>query len=197
MWGYIVSVIMFRAVCSVPSLYVRVYRIEEMLWTIAGRSLIICEGISHITGKIILQRLFPHYMWGYIELIDKRARDIWVPSLYVRVYRRTTVLPGGNRSSLIICEGISPVFWLFETFLEFPHYMWGYIGNGGLLLHSWHVPSLYVRVYRTWTCRACWLSCSLIICEGISYIPPPGGSSFGFPHYMWGYIINTANCWRV
>ena len=125
--------------------------------------------------------VFPHYMWGYIELKKCYEQLQGVPSLYVRVYRAVYYCRGDQRGSLIICEGISSEEDEKGQVLRFPHYMWGYIENRAMNSPAEAVPSLYVRVYRTWTCRACWLSCSLIICEGISYIPPPGGFKFWLP----------------
>ena len=66
-------------------------------------SLIICEGIS-----------------------DEKNDGVWlscVPSLYVRVYREQTQEKQINGSSLIICEGISIIFFQKITSLGFPHYM--------------------------------------------------------------------------
>ena len=131
-------------------------------------------------------------MWGYIVTPYHLPQKCVVPSLYVRVYLLQIGKAGDTIRSLIICEGIS--VWLEgkDTGEKFPHYMWGYIGNGGLLLHSWHVPSLYVRVYHQHGKLLKSLKCSLIICEGISGTLIFGGWWILFPHYMWGYIALTS-----
>ena len=88
MWGYIVLGLKDKALTSVPSLYVRVYRgkISGDGW--ARSSLIICEGISGVSVNAGLCVGFPHYMWGYIGREPRRIQETAVPSLYVRVYRK-------------------------------------------------------------------------------------------------------------
>ena len=127
MWGCIVASSISVSSSSVPSLYVRVYRMLYWGRNIITSFLIICEGVSVI---------------GYWFRFSSR-----VPSLYVRVYRicsQNWALPFG---SLIICEGVSATKKRVIQIPAFPHYMCGCIG---WLLHRWYwpmVPSLYVRVY--------------------------------------------------
>ena len=147
MWGYISWFHYAFKPTGVPSLYVRVYR--QLLWTGRKglRSLIICEGISWWHYSFKPTGLFPHYMWGYIVNLLARFLFLWVPSLYVRVYR---FKPGDTRinyGSLIICEGISEHVQEAAEMLPFPHYMWGYIGHWKNVRNLLNVPSLYVRVY--------------------------------------------------
>ena len=132
MWGYISSGALRGAGSSVPSLYVRVYRVKTPYTIYTNRSLIICEGISHPRIWYQIIRMFPHYMWGYIVLGLKDKALTSVPSLYVRVYHSAIISSILSRCSLIICEGISlsPANSLPDA--QFPHYMWVYIeiGNG-------------------------------------------------------------------
>ena len=107
-------------------------------------------------------------MWGYIVMNFSEMCGNMVPSLYVRVYRRSRKTWCKLESSLIICEGISPGEYRINQGISFPHYMWGYIGHiGEKRLHA-VVPSLYVRVYRRESGKIPSGTCSLIICEGIS-----------------------------
>ena len=75
--------------------------------------------------------------------------------------------------------------------MEFPHYTWGYIVVKNHECKSHHVPSLYVRVYRTLTPGNCFCSRSLTIREGISRRSKRVLSKSQFPHYTWGYIDIT------
>ena len=146
----------------------RVYRIVlSRGWGQTG-SLIICEGISELNEADRLFISFPHYMWGYIISPLVLCILIYVPSLYVRVYRHIESRHPGRVSSLIICEGISPVRTSRASHNGFPHYMWGYIANFQPDGKTGSVPSLYVRVYRL-SYRRC-------------------RPHLTFPHYMWGYI---------
>ena len=131
-------------------------------------SLIICEGISSRPTERLEFFRFPHYMWGYIGFRHKQGRKQQVPSLYVRVYRSGSFAYEGKWSSLIICEGISPDILDLRYKWLFPHYMWGYIGTGGVIVKKSDVPSLYVRVYHSRQNGARTDNRSLIICEGIS-----------------------------
>ena len=173
----------------VPSLYVRVYLFRFSLFLYFFRSLIICEGISHLIVKRMVLELFPHYMWGYID--TRNGWGIWthVPSLYVRVYRRAGSSRTKQSSSLIICEGISTRFFFCEMMRRFPHYMWGFIAISGILFLQSSVPSLYVRVYHLGAGLTTESRRSLIICEGISNLVFNASNCFVFPHYMWGYIV--------
>ena len=168
MWGYIVKKDPETTWTSVPSLYVRVYRGTGYWFAAKNSSLIICEGISAFWAFVIYSRLFPHYMWGYIEICKRHGLEIEVPSLYVRVYRTHGQNGNDVDGSLIICEGISFAYCIIIFAEMFPHYMWGYIaGTPGTVILC-QVPSLYVRVYRIcWTYFDFW-KCSIITCEGIS-----------------------------
>ena len=148
MWGYIVRKIFIGIGCRVPSLYVRVYRIEEARKPVRRSSLIICEGISDVSHVKLFIYSFPHYMWGYIGLQGLCLPVLYVPSLYVRVYRCLVVLVSYLSSSLIICEGISRLKAFYPKHSRFPHYMWGYIVSVVMFWRERSVPSLYVRVYR-------------------------------------------------
>ena len=128
MWGYIVYLLFTAAIHPVPSLYVRVYPKSDAQLREHIRSLIICEGISTIKRAKRKRELFPHYMWGYIELGRKTNTRLKVPSLYVRVYRKLSARWKDRLCSLIICEGISSMSSVLEGITKFPHYMWGYIG---------------------------------------------------------------------
>ena len=108
-------------------------------------------------------------MWGYIGFFSVLERYVFVPSLYVRVYRW---LFGGFDSilrSLIICEGISGKSINYTELTGFPHYMWGYIDNGDMIRFI--------------------IFGSIIICEGISHFMRGINGHARFPHYMWGYIV--------
>ena len=168
MWGYIDMFSRGHLSIEVPSLYVRVYRSIYSSGTGQIRSLIICEGISHFMYINQTKGGFPHYMWGYILLLCIRLTFRAVPSLYVRVYRLSDTVLAIPSGSLIICEGISEMAYSWHSSMMFPHYMWGYIGDGDFLKGSGRVPSLYVRVYHP--ARKCGRGdgCSLIICEDIS-----------------------------
>ena len=168
MWGYIRSIRRFYRYDYVPSLYVRVYRKWGLAVTFLACSLIICEGISNLNLQGLLAILFPHYMWGYILYPPAGGFKFWLPSLYVRVYRSGSFAYEGKWSSLIICEGISPDILDLRYKWLFPHYMWGYIGTGGVIVKKSDVPSLYVRVYHSRQNGARTDNRSLIICEGIS-----------------------------
>ena len=89
---------------------------------------------------------------------------VTVPSLYVRVYRKLN--PSGRiaRSSLTVCEGISP-------FMK-KH------------LPTIYVPSLYVRVYRLLVVIVSYCSSSLTVCEGISAVTKSDNRIHMFPHCM-------------
>ena len=128
-------------------------------------------------------------MWGYIAKVDGKMPYPVVPSLYVRVYRKSRILCRNVICSLIICEGISPIYLTCNFVIWFPHYMWGYIAETVGSTEKRHVPSLYVRVYRWYFCFFLLIKCSLIICEGISSIPRRSSQINTFPHYMWGYIV--------
>ena len=131
---------------------------------------------------------FPHYMWGYIAGQDAGSGRLYVPSLYVRVYRALRHNPRETVCSLIICEGISQDWPMRSRSAPFPHYMWGYIVRQFFTARQRLVPSLYVRVYRRNRKVCSWDGCSLIICEGISPDFRKCLMDRGFPHYMWGYI---------
>ena len=87
MWGYIGHKAIGQNKALVPSLYVRVYRINRIPGTTGRGSLIICEGISRRFIQWALRGLFPHYMWGYIIGGGSLTTAAGVPSLYVRVYQ--------------------------------------------------------------------------------------------------------------
>ena len=159
----------------------------QLKWSTFG-SLIICEGISPRNKKTELPLTFPHYMWGYIGLFIDNGRRTPVPSLYVRVYHAMYKQHGNDKSSLIICEGISIHFGMFWHTMPFPHYMWGYIIFISLITPVYAVPSLYVRVYHCPRWYVIIFRSSLIICEGISHTHLKKRCERWFPHYMWGYI---------
>ena len=147
-WGYIDWRWIYERKKTVPSLYVRVYRIPGKNFLQGCRSLTIREGISNKTDWFNTDTLFPHYTWGYIGLLIQEQKRLSVPSLYVRVYRGKgfRLYPAG--SSLTIREGISAVGQNKAFEQMFPHYTWGYIeGNANPEVKT-VVPSLYVRVYR-------------------------------------------------
>ena len=168
MWGYIAVVPFGKIPQTVPSLYVRVYRIAFISWNGVKRSLIICEGISYYIWLSCVIISFPHYMWGYIVFRPAGRLQKPVPSLYVRVYRKDGYALTVTSCSLIICEGISVIHEENLYTSQFPHYMWGYIERYWGLYLPPVVPSLYVRVYRDFSLGDVPQRRSLIICEGIS-----------------------------
>ena len=197
MWGYIAPSKKDEMIETVPSLYVRVYRRKISGEAFEPGSLIICEGIS-LWEQINLKKwLFPHYMWGYIEVYFNKDMNDCVPSLYVRVYRSSPSSHKSLFSSLIICEGISYGREISEKDELFPHYMWGYITATNFSSCPSGVPSLYVRVYRTRGTPEEQKRRSLIICEGISRARRNARAAEEFPHYMWGYIAATGAERRV
>ena len=68
MWGYIGYPHFWGLMNIVPSLYVRIYQHNQQQIDGSSRSLIICEGISPRQGERQSGALFPHYIWGYIEI---------------------------------------------------------------------------------------------------------------------------------
>ena len=148
MWGCIVLKSWSQPFSLVPSLYVRVYRLLHIAKCSRLGSLIICEGVSfwiYVKGR---RALFPHYMWGCIANALQNEINKLVPSLYVRVYRRTLCTRIMKRGSLIICEGVSCWRGSLGVLWMFPHYMWGCITYIQGTWRTKSVPSLYVRVYR-------------------------------------------------
>ena len=146
-WGYIDRRKNRWFLENVPSLYVRVYRDARTNWQPAGSSLTIREGISQDSFVVNLYGGFPHYTWGYIICRFPHLSFLGVPSLYVRVYRSSRCTIRQNPRSITIREGIS--LSLRETSLVslFPHYTWGYIEKKCKKRRKNCVPSLYVRVY--------------------------------------------------
>ena len=128
MWGCIALKIILTAAAIVPSLYVRVYRLDFKAFPWISCSLIICEGVSVIYEEDLYTSQFPHYMWGCIGIGTALLQDAMVPSLYVRVYRTFFATLCVSPSSLIICEGVSFCRGLLAVLCSFPHYMWGCIG---------------------------------------------------------------------
>ena len=189
MWGYIEEFFSEAVAPLVPSLYVRVYRWTYTRGGTIMGSLIICEGISDIRGRLSFPVPFPHYMWGYIVSVIVSRIISAVPSLYVRVYRIPYAARMSHMCSLIICEGISAKAADIGANCTFPHYMWGYIASARHQPRSGRVPSLYVRVYRPSNERYGPEGSSLIICEGISDYGTMKTEEPEFPHYMWGYIV--------
>ena len=148
----------------------RVYRRRIVSVHIFPRSLTVCEGISTNCWNTLKKKMFPHCMWGYIERIYPLFFLFWVPSLYVRVYRKNK---GGfllSPCSLTVCEGISGWIIILISNRVFPHCMWGYIENILQAVNTGRVPSLYVRVYRTPVSYIIAPACSLTVCEGISNV---------------------------
>ena len=131
---------------------------------------------------------FPHYTWGYIGMPAFSSALPCVPSLYVRIYRSEPIRCRAFSGSLTIREGISFGADTMQGFFRFPHYTWGYIVVKNHECKSHHVPSLYVRVYRTLTPGNCFCSRSLTIREGISGERWLCVDGHMFPHYTWGYI---------
>ena len=146
-WGYIGRQGRGTGTGCVPSLYVRVYRQEEKQMIFGERSLTIREGISRCKNELTTCRKFHHYTWGYIICRFPHLSFLGVPSLYVRVYRSSRCTIRQNPRSITIREGIS--LSLRETSLVslFPHYTWGYIEKKCKKRRKNCVPSLYVRVY--------------------------------------------------
>ncbi len=173
---------------NVPSLYVRVYRPRRKVCCMYRSSLTIREGISQVRTDCRNLETFPHYTWGYIAEKPGASWYLWVPSLYVRVYRLFSVIISASRCSLTIREGISDFFSAIIDQQTFPHYTWGYIERLRTAAEQLQVPSLYVRVYRKqfvfwYTSRS-----SLTIREGISMLSASKTDRQKFPHYTWGYI---------
>ena len=146
-WGYIGLQVVSASSVIVPSLYVRVYRHIPYRFCLRRCSLTIREGISAWYRRFISISAFPHYTWGYITRLI-RCKPVWrVPSLYVRVYHlsfSSFVFPW---SSLTIREGISLGRKHCTGLAWFPHYTWGYIEKKCKKRRKNCVPSLYVRVY--------------------------------------------------
>ena len=92
--------------------------------------------------------------------------------------------------SLTIREGISRAREQIQEKQTFPHYTWGYIGFLRQQRGRPPVPSLYVRVYRTWKRWLGTLRSSLTIREGISLRSQGRPGISEFPHYTWGYIAS-------
>ena len=113
--------------------------------------------------------VFPHYTWGYIEVIWTIGNQNDVPSLYVRVYRHNDRQFDIDKGSLTIREGISEFNEYKYIVLWFPHYTWGYIAPFSLITAAGN--------------------CSLTIREGISGEWVSEAVLLMFPHYTWGYII--------
>ena len=166
-WGYIGQLDFYLNINQVPSLYVRVYRHQRRGSLIRFRSLTIREGISRARG---LKKFFPfpHYTWGYIDTVPLRRYLTGVPSLYVRVYRVAVSYFFNNSGSLTIREGISPDKVAKNRNAVFPHYTWGYIVYQHMNVSYYAVPSLYVRVYRSFRGLEFLMWRSLTIREGIS-----------------------------
>ena len=169
----------------------RVYRQNWWQDALSCCSLTVCEGISSTSAHRSTNCAFPHCMWGYIN----KSTEWWffqgVPSLYVRVYRRTDGIHAGGRSSLTVCEGVSCLSPSVCSSLLFPHCMWGCIGVKGKPSLYYIVPSLYVRVYRLFTSSRACNNGSLTVCEGISSGIDFSSQFFKFPHCMWGYIAHV------
>ena len=106
-WGYIGKSNREHFTMCVPSLYVRVYRPLTVRQWWVHRSLTIREGISLFWNQKSAGARFPHYTWGYIGNLRPVAKNVEVPSLYVRVYRWKSEPCLWGRGSLTIREGIS------------------------------------------------------------------------------------------
>ena len=132
-------------------------------------------------------------MWGYIAILGLMEHIQCVPSLYVRVYRKKTLCSSAEESSLTVCEGISPGRTDLCANFQFPHCMWGYIGQVLRRFPFIIVPSLYVRVYRLFFFPVQLRNRSLTVCEGISLITFIYFFFFLFPHCMWGYIAPASH----
>ena len=146
-WGYIRVILAAGSVFQVPSLYVRVYRLWKMALLKLVSSLTIREGISRLNNYRRRELKFPHYTWGYIEHCRAHLDAVNVPSLYVRVYHDQKEKNREKESSLTIREGISLIRVYSNTGSPFPHYTWGYIVFPGFFAGRKAVPSLYMRVY--------------------------------------------------
>ena len=168
MWGCIAGLSIIYCPSQVPSLYVRVYRIWLMQEKFYESSLIICEGVSLNLSFMKNIAEFPHYMWGCIAKVDGKMPYPVVPSLYVRVYPEAAGAAASDNSSLIICEGVSHFSEDKNRDMVFPHYMWGCIAIAKGKEELEAVPSLYVRVYRSFAVNITGTGGSLIICEGVS-----------------------------
>ena len=131
-------------------------------------SLTVCEGISHSRRLVPENCRFPYCMWGYIVCCLLSVALIWVPSLYVRVYRPYQNCLQNGCSSLTVCEGVSPFSYLFFASPRSPHCMWGCITYEHVVKLIKDVPSLYVRVYRGFALIVIIINCSLTVCEGVS-----------------------------
>ena len=86
-WGYIGWGRRNKDGRKVPSLYVRVYLLMIISRISHISSLTIREGISCFVSTNGHTFKFPHYTWGYIVLLEVAVVPLYVPSLYVRVYR--------------------------------------------------------------------------------------------------------------
>ena len=109
-WGYIEQEQRLHEVKVVPSLYVRVYHLSFSSFVFPWSSLTIREGISHWKRGSSFVRWFLHYTWGYIVIFAAECLFQFVPSLYVRVYRKEMQKKTQKLRSLIICEGILVIF---------------------------------------------------------------------------------------
>ena len=168
MWGCIERQLEALEHFGVPSLYVRVYRHKELYEQVEERSLTVCEGVSSCLIKSYISRLFPHCMWGCIDVLQQDEISGFVPSLYVRVYRRESGAGAAENCSLTVCDGISCICMRCLIPAPFHHCMWGYIVKYQQELDSDSVPSLYVRVYRRTSFSGCVSVSSLSIREGVS-----------------------------
>ena len=153
---------------SVPSLYVRVYRVNWITVQTLNSSLTVCEGVSADSYKQDWPMRFPHCMWGCIESGNALFFLYIVPSLYVRVYRGVQMDGQEKKSSLTVCEGVSCLSPSVCSFLLFPHCMWGCIAKYKAQKEVKKVPSLYVRVYRRLYVSHMRADGSLTVCEGVS-----------------------------
>ena len=130
-------------------------------------------------------------MWGCIKKYTVQEVSSLVPSLYVRVYRAGVVNVVHSGCSLTVCEGVSSGCIIAIRLDMFPHCMWGCIACRSIALKTCFVPSLYVRVYRSWLSPADYFVRSLTVCEGVSEQKGGGGCVILFPHCMWGCIGRT------
>ena len=188
-WGCIAGYTRALQRWQVPSLYVRVYRLDCRNRTMFRCSLTIREGVSHRLLLSGTPASFPHYTWGCIAYRIRMVVTQRVPSLYVRVYQGLNyrLLPG--YSSLTIREGVSYPHGFPAGGLLFPHYTWGCIAEFEAIKGNMSVPSLYVRVYHSilLSGNLCW--CSLTIREGVSRLLNLFFRRLLFPHYTWGCIV--------
>ena len=169
----------------------RVYRKQFVFWYTSRSSLTIREGISMLSASKTDRQKFPHYTWGYIGVSYLNPGEMQVPSLYVRVYRNNADMITACRCSLTIREGISNGNRERFKGYAFPHYTWGYIAALRYRSRPVRVPSLYVRVYRTLPRTSGRGKRSLTIREGISRPEREKQGERKFPHYTWGYIVNS------